>query len=115
MPFIWAGCMDGSSIDLSKLDALIVGQVQQHDSDGKPMFTEGITAEDGSVSNKEPILQMCVFGRIGVNDYPIGLANGMHDAQVKIQSLLGKLKQEYDKERGVVQIASAEEKKVLKI
>lgn len=111
MPFIWAGCMDGSSIDMNKIDAFVVGQVQQHDSKGQPMFE---VAENPDTP-KVPILQMCVFCRIGQNDYPVGLVASMHDAQIKIQGLLGTLKSAYDHERGVLKVATAQEKAVLKI
>ena len=113
MPFIWAGCIDGSSIDVSKVDALVVGQVHKHDSEGKPMF-EDISLEPAGTPAK-PIMQMCVFARIGAETYPVRLIDSMHEAQITIQSILGKLKSEYDKERGVVQVASAGEKAALKL
>jgi len=110
MPFLWAGCMDGSSIDMTKIDALVVGQVQKHDSEGKPMFEPA--DPEGKAA---PVLQLCVFGKIGADTYPIKTANSMHEAQITVQSILGKLKSEYDKERGVVQVASAGEKAALKL
>jgi len=103
--------MDGSSIDMVKLDSFVVGQVQQHDANGQPMFE---VAENPD-SPKVPILQLCVFARIGQHDYPIGLVQNMHEAQVRIQSLLGSLKGAYDAENGVVKVATGQEKKVLKI
>jgi DUF917 family protein len=102
--------MDGSSIDMSKVDALVVGQVQKHDSEGKPMFE--VADADGKAA---PVMQMCVFARIGAETYPVRLIDSMHEAQVTIQSILGKLKSEYDKERGVIQVASAGEKAALKL
>lgn len=110
MPFTWFGCLDGSSIDANKVDAFTVGQVQKHDTEGKPMFeladTEGKAA---------PVMQLCVFAIIGQTSYPIRVVGSMDEAQLTIQSVLAKLKAAYEKERGVIQVASADEAKSLRL
>lgn len=108
--FTWIGCLDGASVDLTKIDAFTVGQVQKHDSNGVPLFE--VADADGKAA---PIMQLCVFALLGQNNFPIRIVTSMHEAQLTIQSILGNLKVQYDKERGVVQIASAEEKVALKL
>ncbi len=111
MPFTWAGCLDGSSIDLTKIDAFTVGQVQNHNDKGEPMF-EDISLEPAGTQAK-PIMIMCVFARIGPHDYPIRVVPNMGEAQMTIQSILGKLKKDYDDERGVIKVATTGEKAAL--
>lgn len=107
MAFIWAGCMDGSSIDLNKVDAFTVGQVQKHDSNNEPAYEDE--------EKKVPSMQMCVFAIIGHANYPMRFVSSMHEGQLTIQSILGNMKKEYDKERGGVEIATVEQTKALKI
>lgn len=109
MPFTWMGCLDGSSVDLNKVDAFTVGNVQKHDSSGQPMFSE---VEEGK---KEPTLQMCTFAVIGQHSFPIKVVADMREAQHIIQSILGSLKTAYDKERGIIQVATHDEKNALKL
>ena len=109
MPFAWAGCLDGSSINVNMVEAFAVGQVQKHDSEGRPMFNET------DPEKKEPIMQMCVFAIIRHREFPVRLVGSMQEAQITIQAILGKLKSDYDKERGAVQVATAEEKSALKL
>lgn len=104
MPFTWISCLDGSSVDLVKADAFTVGQVQKHTDDGQPLFED-----------EKPIMIMCVFTRIGNHDYPIRIVSSMNEAQLTIQSILASLKSAYDKERGVIQVATHEEKSSLKL
>lgn len=113
MPFTWIGCLDGSSVDLTKIDAFIVGQVQNHNDKGEPMFEDISTEPVGTVA--KPIMVMCVFARVGPNDYPIHVVPTVNEAQLTIQSILGKLKSDYDKERGVVQVATSQDARALKL
>lgn len=113
MPFTWVGCLDGASIDLTQVDAFTVGQVQKHDDNGKPMF-EDISLEPTGTPAK-PVMVLCVFAIVGANNYPIRVVPDMNQAQLTIQSILGKLKHDYDQERGVVQVASSVDARALKI
>lgn len=103
--FIWAGCVDGSSIDLNKIDAFIVGEVPKHDTEGNPVLD----------SENNQVKTLCVFAVLGANNYPIRVVDSMRDAQITIQSILGNLKKEYDKEHNSVQVATHEEKASLKL
>ena len=107
MPFTWAGCLDGSSIDLNRVHAFTVGQVQKHTDNGEPMFQDS--------EKKVPTLQMCVFALIDQHSFPIRVVSDMREAQVTVQSILAKLRQDYNKERNAVQVATADEQVALKL
>lgn len=102
--FIWAACVDGSSINLSSVDAFVIGTVEMKDSKGDTVYdAEGA-----------PRTQYCVYGLIGANQFPIRLCNQPNECTMIIQNILGNMKKEYDKQhRGVVEVATPEEKQVL--
>ncbi len=112
MAFIWAAGLDGSSFDLNKVEAFNLVQGQKHNDKGEPQFEDN--SENPEVPAK-PIMQLYVVAVIGANTYPIRPVKDMADAQLTVQSILGNLKKEYDKEHRGIEIATGEEKKALKI
>lgn len=105
--FCWLGCTDGTSIDAFKVEAFGTNEIpiyeDKPDADGKPVSK--LDAEG------KPMFQMYVVAVIRGQTYALRPIGGRHEAKLVIQTVLGNMKNEYDKShpKSGIETASAED------
>ncbi len=97
--FCWLGCADGTSIDSNRIEALGTQRIPIYENNPGPN-NEPVPQKDaaGDPMSKMFVVAVMTSGAI----YPMKEVGGMHEAQLIIQGILGKLRDELKKSQSSI-------------